>query len=146
MIPLVFVYIYIGIQLQQSTQQLRREVTRLQSITGSPISQAFTELIYGGKTVRAFGVEEYILEDYQNIIDQNLKNVMINNAAKQQFQQQLQFLSFLIIVPAILLAVIINIYTDTSNQSIARIFRSLARVYDVSERRHQATAGKLHED
>lgn len=105
MIPLVLIYIYIGLSLQQSNQRLRREVTRLQSITASPISQAFTELIYGGKTVRAFGVQEYILEDYQNIIDENLKNIMINSGAKQQFQQRLQFLSFLIIVPAILLSV-----------------------------------------
>lgn len=105
MVPLVLIYIYIGLSLQQSNQKLRREVTRLQSITTSPISQAFTELIYGSKTVRAFAVQEYILEDYQNILDENLKNVMINSASKQQFQQQLQFLSFLIIVPSIVLAV-----------------------------------------
>lgn len=86
-------------------QKLRREVTRLQSITSSPISQAFTEVIYGGKTVRAFRAEEYILEDYEHIIDENLKNLLINSAAKQQFQQRLQFLNFVIIVPAIILSV-----------------------------------------
>jgi ABC-type bacteriocin/lantibiotic exporter with double-glycine peptidase domain len=105
MIPLVVVYCYLGIALQQYNQKLLREVTRLQSITSSPISQAFSEIIMGGKTVRAFKAEEYVLKDYQNIIDENLKNYMMSNATKQMFQQRIQFLSFLIIVPSILLSV-----------------------------------------
>lgn len=55
--------------------------------------------------MRAFRAEEYILEDYEHIIDENLKNLLINSAAKQQFQQRLQFLNFVIIVPAIILSV-----------------------------------------
>ena len=105
MIPLVVIYCYLGVTLQQNNQKLLREVTRLQSITASPISQAFSELILGGKTVRAFGAEEYVLKDYQHIIDENLKNFLMSNATKQMFQQRIQFLSFLIIVPSILLAV-----------------------------------------
>lgn len=107
MIPLVVIYCYLGLSLQQNNQKLLREVTRLQSITSSPISQAFSELVMGGKTVRAFGAEEYVLRDYQNIIDENLKNYMMTNATKQLFQQRIQFLSFLIIVPSILLSVIL---------------------------------------
>ena len=105
MIPLIIVYCYLGLNLQQNNQKLLREVTRLQSITTSPISQAFSEVIMGGKTVRAFGAEEYVLTEYQHIIDENLKNYMMSNATKQMFQQRIQFLSFLIIVPSILLSV-----------------------------------------
>lgn len=146
MIPLVLVYIYVGLSLQHTNQKLRREVTRLQSITASPISQAFTELIYGGKTVRAFGVEEYILEDYQNILDQNLKNVMINNAAKMQFQQRLQFLSFLIIVPSIILAVYVYMISGLRHQGIAWILRSATCVYGLCWRRYQRSAGQPDQD
>lgn len=106
MVPLVVIYCYLGIKLQQHNQNLLREVTRLQSITSSPISQAFSEIVLGGKTVRAFGAEEYILKDYQTIINENLKNYMAANAAKQLFQQRIQFLSFLVIVPSILLSVL----------------------------------------
>ena len=105
MIPLIIVYCYLGISMQQSNQMLLREVSRLQNITSSPISQFFSDLIMGGKTVRAFSAEEYVLTEYQHVIDENLKNYMIINGVKQLFQQRLQFLSFVIIVSSILLAV-----------------------------------------
>lgn len=87
--------------------RLYREATRLLNITASPISQAFTELIYGGKVVRAFRCEEYIMQDYEYIVNENQKNLMLSNASKQWFNQRIQFLNFLIIVPAILLSIFV---------------------------------------
>ena len=128
MIPLVIIYCYLGVALQQTNQKLLREVTRLQSITSSPISQAFSEIIMGGKTVRAFGAEEYVLEDYQKIINENLKNYMMNNATKQMFQQRIQFLSFLIIVPSIILAVF-SLHSGVRDPSIAWLLRRVADLH-----------------
>lgn len=143
MIPLVIVYCYLGISLQQNNQKLLREVTRLQSITSSPISQAFSEIIMGGKTVRAFGAEEYVLEDYQKIIDENLKNYMMNNATKQMFQQRIQFLSFLIIVPSILLAVL-SPHSGVRDPRVPRLLRCAADIHGLDIRRYQEITVQHH--
>lgn len=115
MIPLVIVYVYAGFSLQQYNMNLLREGIRLQSITVSPITQAFTEAIYGGKTIRALGCEKYILEDYQYLINENLKNFLILNAGKQWFNQRVQFLSFIIVVPSILLSVLFALIPRSSS-------------------------------
>ncbi len=107
MIPLVIVYLYLGLQLQAYYMRLYREATRLQNITSSPISQAFTELIYGGKVVRAFRCEDYIMQDYMSIVNENQKNLMLSNASKQWFNQRIQFLNFMIVVPSILLSIFV---------------------------------------
>lgn len=138
MIPLVIIYCYLGITLQQNNQKLLREVTRLQSITSSPISQAFSEIIMGGKTVRAFGAEEYVLDDYQKIIDENLKNYMMNNATKQMFQQRIQFLSFLIIVPSILLAVL-SPHSGVCDPCVTGLLRCAFDLHGIDIGRHQET-------
>lgn len=106
MIPIIVVYCFLGVYIQQYNQNLAREATRLQGITQSPMAQAFTEAIYGCKTIRAFGYEKLMLEDYQNLIDENLKNYLVRNAAKQWFAQRIQTLSVMILVPSILLSVV----------------------------------------
>lgn len=47
------------------------------------------------------------MEDYQNIINENLKNQMLSNVTKQWFNQRIQFLNFLIIIPSIVLSVFV---------------------------------------
>ena len=104
MIPLILLFLWVGLRLRNYNMNLMRECTRLQGITSSPISHIFTEAVSGTKTIRAYGCEEFMIKEYQMRIDENLKNLLLLTAAKQWFAQRIQMMAFFIIVPAILLS------------------------------------------
>lgn len=105
MIPLVVVYLTIGITFQRYTMNLFRELTRLRGVTSSPIIQSFSEGLLGCKAIRAFGVGNKMLEDFMLKLDENHKNMIMTNAGKQYFSERIQYMALMVILPSIALSV-----------------------------------------
>jgi ATP-binding cassette subfamily C (CFTR/MRP) protein 1 len=105
MIPLVIVYCYMGVKLQRFNMSFSREITRLRSISSSPVVQTFSEGVSGSKTIRAYRVEENIIKNFMEAIDENQKNTIILIASKQWFGVRVQAISLIVIIPSVVLAV-----------------------------------------
>lgn len=105
LIPLIVVYCYLAFKLQRYYMGVFRETIRLKSITNSPIIQAFSEALYGCKTIRASKLEPVLMRQYMHILDENLKNIILSTGCRQWFSLRVNILSFLIIGPSIILAV-----------------------------------------
>lgn len=108
MIPLVVVYCWLGISLQQYNMSLLRELTRLKAITSSPVIQNFSEAMYGTKTIRAHQLEGNLARGFEQSLDDYLKNTISIVASKQWFSLRIQVVSLLIVLPSIVIAIVVQ--------------------------------------
>jgi ABC-type multidrug transport system fused ATPase/permease subunit len=105
MIPLVLIYCYLGLRLQRLNMKLVREVSRLKAVSSSPIVQTFSEGMLGCKEIRAFGIQDTMMAMFMKTLDNNMQNTILLYGARYWFSQRIQYLSLLILVPAILISV-----------------------------------------
>lgn len=105
MIPLVLVYCYLAFSLQRYDMNLMREVTRLKAISASDIIQHFSESMLGCKTIRAFDARESMAAEFMARLDENQKYCILLIAAKYWFSSRIQYLSQIVLVPAIIISV-----------------------------------------
>ncbi len=120
MIPLVIVYLYACFALQRYTMELLRELARLKAITSSPIIQSFSEAVVGSKSIRAFGEQARMLSMFETTVDDYTKNQIHIIATKQWFAVRVQFVTLLIVLPAIAIAVNIHIISGFHVAKLSR--------------------------
>ena len=104
-VPFYFMYAYMSFRVQKRYQMLKRDITRLQAITSSPLIQCFSEGVQGNTTIRAFARSEYWLDEYLRAMDDAQKNNIVGNAASRWFNIRLALLSNLVIVPCLFMSV-----------------------------------------
>jgi ABC-type multidrug transport system fused ATPase/permease subunit len=105
MVPLVLLYILLGINFQRYCMKLFRELTRLKGTTSSPIIQTFSEALLGCKVIRVFEAEPIMEQRFMQTLDECQKNTILNCAGRQYFAERIQFMALLVILPAIAMAV-----------------------------------------
>lgn len=105
MIPLVAAYCYAGIVLQRYHMRLLRQASRLNAATLNPVIQRFSEMMLGGKIVRSLGLEHEIYRQFSELVDENQKNQLVMIGVRQWFSERIQYVSLIVIVPSIVLAV-----------------------------------------
>ena len=106
MIPLILIYCYLGLRLQRRNMHLVREVSRLKAISSSPIVQAFSDGMLGSKTIRSYGIQDNMMTMFMDTLDKNQQNNILLYGARFWFSQRVQYISLLILVPAIVISVV----------------------------------------
>eukprot|EP01039_Chlorochromonas_danica_P007900 gene7900-8715_t len=87
-----------------------RELTRIESITRSPIYALFSETLDGLSTIRAYGVEQRLSTKNQNLLDANQRAYFLNFSANCWLAVRLEFVGTLIVTCATLFAVLARQY------------------------------------
>ena len=105
-IPFFLLYVYLSYKVQRRYLTLQRDITRLRSITSSPMIQCFSEGVQGNSTIRAFGKQEFSIAEYTKALNEFQKNCLIDDASSRWFTVRLTLLSNLVIVPSLLLVVL----------------------------------------
>ena len=105
MFIVVIFYIYISFKIQRYYMNLNREITRLKSISASPIIQLFKEGLEGVATIRVFGKYKEIFENYINRVNDYQKNVVAAAGATNWFNVRIALLALMVILPIVTLSV-----------------------------------------
>ncbi|EFA83154.1 ABC transporter C family protein [Heterostelium album PN500] len=105
MIPIAALFYYI----QRYYLNSSRELTRLESISRSPIYSHFGETLSGVSTIRAFGETTRFVEENERLLDENQKCYYINTSANRWLALRLEFLGACIVTCTVLYAVLASI-------------------------------------
>ena len=92
-----FIYILISVRYQRIYMFLKREVTRLQNITNSPVIGWCSTILKSCPEVRVIKKHEYVRKRLRYLIDENMKNSIIIFGLDAWFQIRLGFLNFVLI-------------------------------------------------
>jgi ATP-binding cassette subfamily C (CFTR/MRP) protein 2 len=121
-IPFFLLYVLLSFRVQRRYQCLQRDITRLRSITSSPMIQSFSEGVQGNSTIRAFNKQTYALQEYTKHLDEFQKNSLTGDACGRWFTIRLTLLCNFVIIPSLFLAVF---YLGTSAGKFALLIRYL---------------------
>lgn len=97
MVIIVLLFMAIGIYLQRCYIKTKRELTRLEVISNSPILGVFSEIIKNLAEVRAMKLQKYILEKLDYLIDENLKNSVLLFGSDRWFQTRICLANYLLV-------------------------------------------------
>ena len=84
---------------------LMRELTRLKSISSSPIIQKFKEGLEGVQTIRVFDKYDHLFWHYINRVDDFQKNSVALAGANNWFNVRVSLLALMVILPTIAISV-----------------------------------------
>lgn len=101
----VFLYLAVSFRLQRYYMKLLREVQRLKSMSSSPVIQIFKECLEGVSTIRYFGGEMSLLNNYCNAIDTYQSNSICWIGCRKWFQLRVAVMSLMVVIPCILFSV-----------------------------------------
>ena len=88
---------------------LKREITRLRSISSSPIIQLFKEAVEGVATIRVYEKYQEIFENYLEKVNDFQKNRIANSGAAAWFNVRVSLLAMIVILPMVTLSVRISL-------------------------------------
>ena len=110
MFILVIFYVHISFKIQRHYMNLKREVTRLKSISSSPIIQQFKEAIEGVTTIRVFGKYDEVFEEYLEKVNDYQRNLVTSTGATQWFNIRIAMLAMTVTLPIVCFSVKIQIF------------------------------------
>ena len=84
---------------------LQRELTRLSSISSTPIIQKFKEGLDGVSTIRIYDKFQYIFDEYLELVNRYQENQVSLVGANNWFQVRVSVLSLIVIIPCIYISV-----------------------------------------
>ena len=84
---------------------LLRELTRLKSISSTPIIQKFKEGLEGVSTIRFFNKYETLFDQYLSKVDDFQKNSVSYVGASNWFNVRVSILALMVIIPTIWISV-----------------------------------------
>ena len=85
--------------------KLVRELTRLNSISSTPIIHKFKENLEGVSSIRFFEKNDVQFDQYTQKVDDYQKNLIALKGALGWFNIRICLLSLLVIIPTVLIAV-----------------------------------------
>jgi ABC-type multidrug transport system fused ATPase/permease subunit len=92
-----FVFLYFGVIYQRRYMSLKRELTRLQNITNSPVIGWCTAVLKSCAEVRVLRKEGYVRRIFRNLIDENTKNSIIIFGLDAWFETRIAVLNLLLV-------------------------------------------------
>ncbi|GAM28766.1 hypothetical protein SAMD00019534_119420 [Acytostelium subglobosum LB1] len=105
MVPIAALFYFI----QRYYLNSSRELTRLESISRSPIYAHFSETLAGVTTIRAFQETSKFVRENESLLDNNQKCYYINISANRWLALRLEFLGACIVTSTVLYAVLASI-------------------------------------
>jgi ABC-type multidrug transport system fused ATPase/permease subunit len=103
LIPFCFVFVWISVRIQRRYMKLKRELTRLQSITSSPIVGWSIGVLQSCPEVRGLRKESYVRRIFRNYIDENTKNSVLIFSLDAWFEIRVAIANlFIVQIPAYL--------------------------------------------
>ena len=101
----IILYVYLSFRLQRYYMEVSRELTRLESISTSPVIQTFKEGLVGVSTIRFFNKTQHQFKGYFGKVDQFQKNSIPVRGARNWFVIRVSVLTLLVIIPTVSIAV-----------------------------------------
>ena len=93
-------FFYVGIRYQRKYMKLKRELTRLQNITNSPVIGWCTSVLKSCTEVRVLGKQSYVRNLFCHLINENTKNSLIIYGLDGWFQTRISIMNlFLVQMP-----------------------------------------------
>lgn len=96
MIPCL-IFVLIGLVYQRSYMRLKREVSRLQNITNSPVIGWATAVLKSCSEVRVMKKEGYVRKRLRYLINENMKNSVMVFGLDAWFQTRIAFINMALI-------------------------------------------------
>uniref|UniRef100_A0A0D9R8Q9 Multidrug resistance-associated protein 1-like n=1 Tax=Chlorocebus sabaeus TaxID=60711 RepID=A0A0D9R8Q9_CHLSB len=114
-IPLVFFYFSIQRYYVASSRQIRR----LTGASRSPVISHFSETLSGVSTIRAFGHQQRFIQQYKELVNENLVCFYNNVISNRWLSVRLEFLGNLMVLFAALLAVLAGNSIDSATVGLS---------------------------
>ena len=110
MIPCAM-FVYFSFKQQRKFMRLKRELTRLQSITSSPIIGWCTAVLKACSEVRVLRKESYVRQIFRDLVDENSKNSLIIFGLDSWFEIRIAILNLVLVQIPSYGYVFYNLYT-----------------------------------
>ncbi|KAL4666673.1 hypothetical protein H8959_005362 [Pygathrix nigripes] len=114
-IPLVFFYFSVQRYYVASSRQIRR----LTEASHSPVISHFSETLSGVSTIRAFGHQQRFIQQYKEVVNENLVCFYNNVISNRWLSVRLEFLGNLMVLFAALLAVLAGNSIDSATVGLS---------------------------
>lgn len=92
-----FIFVVVALAYQRRYMKLKREVSRLQNITNSPVIGWATAVLKSLPEVRVLKKESYVRRKLRYLINENMKNSILVFGLDYWFQTRVAFLNMLLI-------------------------------------------------
>jgi ATP-binding cassette subfamily C (CFTR/MRP) protein 1 len=86
-----------------------REISRLQAISSTPVTQVFREFVTGVTTLRIMDKSEALKLDYFDAIDENFKNQTVAMAIRSWFEIRIELMGLLVVVPGYVFGILLPV-------------------------------------
>ena len=117
MIP-CFLFVIFALAYQRKYMRLKRELTRLQNITNSPVIGWCTAVLKSCAEVRVLKKENYVRKIFIDFIDENTKNSLINYGLDAWFQTRITILNLVLVLIPSYSYVFYSLYTVEGGEGI----------------------------
>jgi len=107
-LPLMFLFVWIGLRLQKRYVKVYREVYRLTRITSSPVTSMFAESLDGLTQIRSCNYQQHFLTKYASLQNENFKNQILLVALQGWFNIRINLSSMLIVIPTVSVAILFS--------------------------------------
>ena len=101
----IILSVYLSFRLQRYYMKVSRELTRIESISTSPVIQKFKEGLIGVSTIRFFKKADYQIKGYFERVDQYQMNCIPATGARNWFIIRVSLLTLMVIIPTVFIAV-----------------------------------------
>jgi ABC-type multidrug transport system fused ATPase/permease subunit len=124
--PIVFI---VGYYVTKFFLSGSRPLTRIASISRSPILNVISETLPGNPTIRAFGEENFYKEKYFDKINNSLNINLITRGANVWFQEQFKFVSIIYLTYLVLRTILDEENVTAQSCSIVFTYSVLLQEY-----------------
>jgi len=117
--PLAVFFFYVCYRLNKSFTNLNREITRLESISKSPVVSFFTESLGGLISIRTYNEQTNFMNKFHKLQDEHIKNTILDWATFNWYNLRTSFASVIIIGPVISIPLLLTGYDTVSAGMVA---------------------------
>jgi len=108
--PLAVLFFYICYRLNKNFTNMNREITRLESISKSPIVSFFSESLGGLISIRTYNEQSNFISKFHKLQDDHIKNKILDWATFNWYNLRTSFASIIIIGPVISIPLLLTGY------------------------------------
>ena len=114
---LLLLYLIIGLVYREWYIRLKRDLTRMDSITRSPLVGWGSALVYGAPIIRCMEKQKFCKDKMHFFIEENVKNGVLGYATDSWFMTRLALCNFFLVVLPSYAFIYYHLYFSTNNMS-----------------------------
>jgi len=128
--PLAVVFCYLCYRLNKSFTNINREVTRLESVTKSPIVSFFSESLGGLISIRTYNEQSTFMNKFHKLQDEYIKNKILDWSIFNWYNLRTSFAAVVIIGPVVSIPLLFSGYDTVSSGLIALLIMYVIQIND----------------